>query len=599
MKKANQFKKTLANFGFLLKLYKKYALGLLIAGIIIPLVFSPITSLLNVFMNSTLLGKIADGSPLRTILYVAIMFTAAQLVINVVQNIFSLLFIQVKQQKLSFDIQREIYETSLATDYKYYDNPEFFGDYTWAVQNMPSQIQQVASVLQNLVQSASSFIAMTTYIVMVGPGVLVVSLVSLAINAVIMRKQNKLNYGLTEKVMPKIRRVQYFNRMFYTVDPQADLKATNLRIPFFSAFADSTKNYLDYVIDINKRFVGISLLQMLTSNAMNIANIALILISLGSGNMTDVAKYSALLAAASTMQGNLQNFISQFMSLDQITMYTDRIRRFFDHDSPIEASDGKGDTPADTPFTLDLDDVTFAYGEDGDNRKEVLSGLDLHIKAGEKVAIVGENGAGKSTMMKLLLRLYDVSGGEIRVDGKSIKDFDVRKYRGRIGMAFQDATVYSLTVRENLTMYREADDETLREALRKVGLTRLLEGEGLDAVMLREFDDNGVMLSGGETQKFALARLLVGGFGLIMLDEPTASLDPLAEYELNKLILDPARPETTIVVAHRLSTIRDADRIYLIDNGKVAEVGTHDELMSANAKYYEMFTKQAEGYADR
>ncbi|MDR0935163.1 MAG: ABC transporter ATP-binding protein/permease, partial [Oscillospiraceae bacterium] len=496
----------------------------------------------------------------------------------------------------SFDIQYEIYSTSLNTDYKYYDNPEFFGNYTWAVQNMPNQIMQVGSVLQSLVQSASSFIAMTTYIVMVGPGVMIVSLVSLAINAVIMRQQNKITFGLTEKIMPQIRRVQYFQRMFYTVDPQADLKATNLRVPFFSAFHASVKTYMDFNINVNKRYVVINTLQMLTSNAMNIANIALILVSLGTGNMTDVAKYSALLAAASTMQANLQNFVQTFMQLDQITMYTERIRRFFDHDSPIEASAGIGDTPASSPFALDLDDITFAYGEDGENRKEVLSGLDIHIKAGEKVAIVGENGAGKSTMMKLLLRLYDVSGGGIRVDGKSIKDFDVRKYRGRIGMAFQDATVYSLTVRENLTMYREADDDALREALRKVGLERLLEGAGLDALMLREFDDNGVMLSGGETQKFALARLLVGGFELIMLDEPTASLDPLAEYELNKLILDPKRNETTIIVAHRLSTIRDADRIYLIDNGKVAEQGTHDELIERGGKYYEMFTKQAKGY---
>jgi ATP-binding cassette subfamily B protein len=131
----------------------------------------------------------------------------------------------------------------------------------------------------------------------------------------------------------------------------------------------------------------------------------------------------------------------------------------------------------------------------------------------------------------------------------------------------------------------------------RVGLSELLENSGgLDAELTREFDENGIMLSGAERQKFALARLLTGGFGLILPDEPTASLDPLAEYELNRMILDRNRPETTIVIAHRLSTMRDADRIYLIDGGVIAEFGSHDELMTGGGKYAEMFTKQAENY---
>ncbi|NLA88070.1 MAG: ABC transporter ATP-binding protein, partial [Clostridiales bacterium] len=200
--------------------------------------------------------------------------------------------------------------------------------------------------------------------------------------------------------------------------------------------------------------------------------------------------------------------------------------------------------------------------------------------------------------MKLLLRLYDVNEGDIRINCRSIKEYDIRKLRDAVGIAFQNSSIYSISVADNLRAYRDAEDEKLEEILRKVGLNRILdEGGGLSATMTHEFDDKGVVLSGGEKQKFALARLLTGSFGLLLLDEPTAALDPIAEYELNKLVLDRTRPETTIVIAHRLSTIRDADRIYLVDEGRILECGTHHELMRLGGKYAEMFTKQAEKYA--
>jgi len=154
----------------------------------------------------------------------------------------------------------------------------------------------------------------------------------------------------------------------------------------------------------------------------------------------------------------------------------------------------------------------------------------------------------------------------------------------------QEPQLYALTVRENMTMYHSADNEALHNALRQAGLSI-----GLDSEVTREFSDSGIMLSGGQAQKLGLTRLLHGEFGLLLLDEPSSALDPLAEYEMTRLIFEQAAT-TTIMVAHRLSTIRDADRIYLISNGGIAESGTHDELMATGGTYAEMFTKQAEKY---
>ena len=157
-------------------------------------------------------------------------------------------------------------------------------------------------------------------------------------------------------------------------------------------------------------------------------------------------------------------------------------------------------------------------------------------------------------------------------------------------MAFQDPQVYAFTVRENMTLYNSADDETLQDVLRRAGLDL-----DLDSQVTREFDKGGVVLSGGQAQKLGLTRLLHGEFGLLLLDEPSSALDPLAEYQMTKLIFGQAST-TTIMVAHRLSTVRNADRIYLVDDGKIAECGAHGELMALGGKYAEMFSRQAEAY---
>ena len=178
----------------------------------------------------------------------------------------------------------------------------------------------------------------------------------------------------------------------------------------------------------------------------------------------------------------------------------------------------------------------------------------------------------------------------MQINGRPIADYDVSTLRGRIGIAFQQSRLYALSDRENMTAYADADDARLKSCLAEVGL-RL----SLDAQVTKEFDENGAVLSGGDAQRLCLTRLLHSEFGLLILDEPSSALDPIAEYRIAKLIFDRS-PTTTIMVAHRLSTVVDADRIYLLSDGRIIESGTHAELMAQNGKYREMCLKQAEGY---
>jgi ATP-binding cassette, subfamily B, bacterial len=237
-------------------------------------------------------------------------------------------------------------------------------------------------------------------------------------------------------------------------------------------------------------------------------------------------------------------------------------------------------------------DVTFAYDT---STAPVLAGFDLTILAGSSLAIVGQNGAGKTTLAKLLCRLYDPQGGAIEVDGVDLRDLDLDSWRSRVTAVFQDFIRFELPLRDNVAPAGAPDDAILA-ALQEAGAAELAS---LDTILARGYD-GGTDLSGGQWQRIALARALCAvrlGAGLILLDEPTAQLDVRGEAEIFDRILAATRDCTTILISHRFSTVRHADRICVLEHGRVIELGTHDELMALGGRYRTMFDLQAQRFA--
>jgi ATP-binding cassette, subfamily B, bacterial len=263
-----------------------------------------------------------------------------------------------------------------------------------------------------------------------------------------------------------------------------------------------------------------------------------------------------------------------------------------------------GDRPADgLPQTeVRFEGVRFHYPG---SSHEVYNGLDLDLRVGESLAVVGVNGAGKTTLVKLLARLHDPAGGRITVDGIDLRDIDPSGWQRRVAAIFQDFTRYELPLRDNVgfgALHLANDDDALRDAIEQAGANDVLQGlsHGLDTVLSRGFTD-GTDLSGGQWQRVALARALLavrGGAGILVLDEPTANLDVRAEAELYDRFLELTRGVTTIVISHRFSTVRRADRIVVLDQGRVAEAGTHAELVALDGHYARMFQLQAARFVD-
>jgi len=244
-----------------------------------------------------------------------------------------------------------------------------------------------------------------------------------------------------------------------------------------------------------------------------------------------------------------------------------------------------------------LRDVSFAYpagGKSADSSSNVLEHFDLTIPAGSSLAIVGQNGAGKTTIAKLLCRLYDPQSGAIEIDGVDIRDFDLASWRSRITAVFQDFIRLELPLRDNVAPAGVPDD-VVRAALEAAGAAKLA---ALSTVLARGYD-GGTDLSGGQWQRVALARALASvslGAGVVLLDEPTAQLDVRGEAEIFDRLLAATRHCTTILISHRFSTVRHADRICVLEHGRVIELGTHDELMTLGGRYHTMFDLQAQRF---
>jgi ATP-binding cassette subfamily B protein len=406
--------------------------------------------------------------------------------------------------------------------------------------------------------------------------------------------QMKMNADLNVKLNDVARPINYVYRVMQQKENTAEMRSSGAGRKILKNFSRTYNNYYTVITGFYKKMLKFMIPQGIVSPIQSGLILAYIIIFVIDGDTSKIGLYASLTAASSMLGGQIQSFFSTFTNIYQNTLGGERVAKFFETESFIEPPRDDGAPAPDGKYAVELRDISFRY----ENAAFGIEHFNMNIKSGERVAIVGENGAGKSTLTKLLIRLYDVDSGAVLINGRDIREYDVHDLRKHIGIAYQDVRILAMSLRDNLTAYNDATDDELRAIMEKLGLTGVLEkvGGDFDTMVSREFTEDGAVLSGGEAQRLSLARLFTGTFGLLLLDEPSSALDPLAEYKLMQTILDTSNTATTIMIAHRLSTVRNFDVIYHVENGAIIESGTHDELMAKHGKYFEMFTRQAENY---
>ena len=309
-----------------------------------------------------------------------------------------------------------------------------------------------------------------------------------------------------------------------------------------------------------------------------------------------VGELTFLSASFNRLRNSLQSFFTNFTQITQRALYLKDYFDFIDLEIP-DAQKAFLELPQAITQGFELVNVHFGYPE---SEHEVLKGVSFKLKAGEKMAFVGENGAGKTTLIKLMLRFYEPTQGEILLDGVNINRYDKAHYQKMFGVIFQDFFRYEFTLRENIAVGAidaVTDNHRIGQAAELSLASEVIDAleEGVETQLGKRFK-KGQELSGGQWQKVALARAYMKDAKVMILDEPTAALDAKAEYEVFERFIDLTKGKTSIIISHRFSTVRMADRILVLKNGKILELGTHDELMETPKLYAELFELQAQGY---
>lgn len=314
-------------------------------------------------------------------------------------------------------------------------------------------------------------------------------------------------------------------------------------------------------------------------------------------NLITLGDFSMCISASTSFNSYCHNIVTSFQEIIQRSNYVNEYIKFMEY--PVTLPKGSKTIALDKPHLIEFKHVSFKYPR---SEKIILNDVNITIPYGQHLAIVGLNGAGKTTFIKLLCRLYDVTEGEILVDGINIKDYSDDEYRKLFAVLFQDFKLMAFSLKENIAFDHETDDSKIDEVLKLAGLyddAQKLPKKN-DTSLYKSFDETGVELSGGQKQKTAIARALYKNAPVVILDEPTAALDPLAEAEIYEDFNKMVGGKTAIYISHRLSSCKFCHQIAVFSEGKIAEYGTHEELMQIqDGIYHQMFTTQAKPYLDK
>lgn len=515
-------------------------------------------------------------------------------------------------KKLQFAMHSELFDHALKMDLACYDDPKFYNDYVWAMDESKGRAITVMEDVSAMFGYLINISTLITLMMQVNIGVGFILLTGCIILAAMWKLSDRMYFKKNERTKPYNRKNSYINRVYHLADYAKELRIGHAGEKLQSEYSESMAYITGENVDMGRKMYWVNTAINMIQTATQYAPIIILLFMLFKGT-AELGAFVASINIIWSLQWSMYDLAQKVIRMPDNAQYIAKYLKFLEYKPKIVG----GDVPAEALDTIELRNVTFTYQpileEEGKDAKtedqseeepkeptKSLDGVNLTIRKGEKVAIVGYNGAGKTTLTKLLMRLYDPTEGEILYNGRNLKEYDIPSLRGRIGTVFQDYKIFAASIAENVLSdtCSEADREIVTDALTKATFREKLDSleKGMDTQLTKEFIDEGVNLSGGESQKVAIARIFARPYDLIIMDEPSSALDPEAEYKLNHTILEYAKDKTVVFISHRLSTTRMADRILMFANGKLIESGSHDELMALNGKYAEMFLLQAEKY---
>lgn len=544
-----------------------------------------------------ILDVIEKRKPYQNVLWVVGLFLtldfAAAAISNLYEQRIKLKYLPIAQKKL----KELLYQKAGTVDLACYDNVEYYNNFMLSVSEADNAISRAEQLLRMIFSGITVLVCYGTFFITQDVTSILFVLVTFVLRTVFSNRLNKWRYVIRQKENPLTRKREYIQRIFYLQQYAKELRlnreaSKSLHEEFDRVNEElyqlhKTMGMKSFVLD----FVAKYLMSDFMLDIVYVLYLIMRTVLLKSMTLSSVV---VLYNSAANLRRGFATVVDLGPHMVETGLYVEMIRSFLDMESKI-VNQKKSEIPKGAGI-LECKNVSFAYQPGC----PVVENVNITIRAREKVALVGYNGAGKTTLIKLLLRLYDPTEGMILLDGVDIRDYDIEEYRRYIGVVFQDFKLFAATVAENVVMDRvkTEDENAILESVRKSGFydkLKTLPG-GLSQKLTKEFSEEGTELSGGEAQKLAVARAFYKDAGLVFLDEPSAAMDPIAEYQLNQAMKEVAKEKTVLSISHRLSTTREADIIYVMEHGCVIEQGNHAELLSKNGVYATMWKVQASQY---
>ena len=591
------FKRTWQNMFYAFSIVWKACPWLIIYEMVFSLLSAVVNFLTGTWMTRYIFNAIQRDLPFERIIYVVVVIFISNMLFYVCYHSMFRLARPIMRMKVTKALNHMLFGKVAKVDLSCYENTEFYQKFTMTVPEAMGGVQDyVLSLLSDVLYSVTSIAGNVSMILIIDPVLIVLAFVPLLSNLFFAKPMNRLDYKYQMQMREIKRDKDYVDRVFSLADYAKEMRMTNIHTVMMKRFATNLKTTQAAIAKYGFKTASVSFIKsLIVGTFVYYSGIIYAAYRLLVSKSILIGDCIVISGAVSGLSGYLGWVTSTYQQMNKHAMFLENLRGFMDYEIKIKSVPEAPKADRDNPVIC-FENMSFRYEN---TEKDVLKNIDLTVHKGEKIAVVGANGAGKSTLVKLMMRLYDATEGRVLCSGKDIRELDLDSYRSLYGVIFQDYRIFAMTVRDNVLLGEDGDDEKVIEALKAAGIYEKVMSlpDGIDTMLTREYDEDGAVLSGGEYQKICIARVFARNAPIVILDEPSSALDPIAEYEVYNNMLKVCEGRSVIFISHRLSSAVLADRVVMIDGGEIIECGSHTELMAKGGKYADMFAKQAENYA--
>ena len=590
--KNNVFK----NYKFMLKTICKASASRVWLNIFFTVINDLFSIFYNVLFFAYFMDAVEKGKSISTISKVLIVFILVNIVFEILNSYYNQAYIPKNDIKISFFIKNMIYRKIMTVDMECFDNPEYYDNVTFALNDLFNRVNSILNNIAQFVSHSCCVIVLIGYFAQIDFAIVMISLISVLTGLFFEPVINKCRYRYTNESLKYQRKYDYVKRISIQAECAWELRTTNVKNVLNRMLDDAFwglkslfKKYYRKItmLDSVQVFFGFGIVSCVTT----LISIHRIVVD----KTVTIAMFLPLMGAIAQFTWRASSVISCFTGILNDNIYLNKFNEFYRYESKVVSVK---EEMVDASFSgIKIDHLYFKYNE---NDNYTLKDICMEIRPRQKIALVGYNGAGKSTLINLILRLYDPNQGSITYNDKNICDYNVKNYRSKYGIVFQDINVYAATIGQNIAMDMEVySDEEMQNVMNSLHLKeKINKYEGrFNTQLTHELSDSGEMLSIGQCQCLALARIFINQEKqLYILDEPTSALDPMSEAELYRNFSELAGDRTCILISHRLGATKLANRILVFRDGQIIEEGTHDSLIAQNGYYKQMYAAQAQWY---